>query len=561
MLRSLQIRNYVLIDSLEIDFPEGLIIISGQTGAGKSILLGALSLLLGAKADQSVIGADAGNCLIEASFSIPSSDSSLRMLLEENDIEMDGESGELVIRRMVARTGRSRSFVNDVPVTVQTLQSIGSRLVDVHSQHQTLLLADKSFQLSVLDHFAGNAALLEMCGQAYSRIKVLEKEIAAVKSILSRLSAEKDYNEVRFRRLDEARLQEGELESLESEQKQLANAEEIKESLSTVEEMFIPSDPLSDRSSLSSMLKEAQKMLDRVGRFIPKAKELAERMDSARAEMDDILGDVSMMNSQIELSQDRLAEVEGRMSLIYDLLKAYSESTVSGLISQREALAKALFDSSELEERKKELEGELQEAEKEYSGISRSLRDARMKASEAFSSTLCGMLGALELDHSVFRVEIRESTPSPSGEDSVTFLFSASGSNPLDVAKCASGGEMSRLMLCLKALMARFVNMPTLIFDEIDTGVSGSVADKMGQMICRMGQDMQIFAITHLPQVAAKGSAHYLVEKEYDVLGTKATTSVRQIKGQERVLEIARMLSGSQVSAAAVENAKSLLSD
>ena len=557
MLESLQIRNYVLIDSLDIKFPEGLIIISGQTGAGKSILLGALSLLLGSKADASVIGGDADSCVVEAVFRIPETDHVLKDILAENDVDAVDE--ELIIRRVVNRSGRSRSFINDSPVNLQILQSISSRLVDIHSQHQTLLLSDRSFQLSMLDHFAGDEALLEECGESFRRFKALDKEYSEITSKLARMSEEKEYVRARWQRLEDARLQDGELEALEAEQKQLSNAEEIKENLGGVEELFCPSDPNSEAFPLSSVLKEAQKMLDKAARFVPEAAGLSDRIDSARTELDDILEEVSAINSRIELSQERLEAVDERLSLLYDLMKGYSASTVAELIAKRDALSESLFDSAALEARKSELETMMASEKNTLGVVSKRLHEARVKASEPFSKAITASVRSLEMDHAVFKVELSDAPVSAGGSDAVRFLFSASGAAPADVAKCASGGEMSRLMLCLKAMMAKFVNMPTLIFDEIDTGVSGSVADKMGRMICSMGKDMQVFAITHLPQVAAKGNAHYVVEKEYDVLG-KATTSVRPLEGQERVMEIARMLSGSSITTAAVENAKALLS-
>ena len=560
MLRSLQIRNYVLIDSLDVDFPEGLVIITGQTGAGKSILLGALSLLLGSKADPSVIGEGSDNCVVEAVFGIPETDSALKAILEENDV--DAPENELIIRRVVSRSGRSRSFINDSPVNVQVLQSISSRLVDIHSQHQTLLLTDRSFQLSMLDHFAGNEGLLGECAVSYRRLKALDDELSEVSGRLSRMNEERDYVYSRWKRLDDAGLQEGELEALEAEQKQLANAEAIKEDLFLVENLFNPQDGgVGGQLSMSAALKEAQKHLERVSKYIPQAAELAGRIESSRAELDDVFAEVSSINSGTELSQERLEAVENRMSLIYGLLKNYSCPSVADLVKLRDSLSDSLYDSTTLESRKEELE-RLAAAEREVlQGICDRLHAGRVKAAEPFSKAVESMVRSLELERAVFATEVIQGQVSPSGSDSVRFLFSASGMNPVDVAKCASGGELSRLMLCLKAMMARFVNMPTLIFDEIDSGVSGSTADKMGGMICSMGEDMQVFAITHLPQVAAKGKAHYLVEKEYDVLGSRPTSSVRPLQGEERIMEIARMLSGSQVTAAAIENAKSLLSE
>lgn len=560
MLRSLQIRNYVLIDSLDVDFPEGLVIITGQTGAGKSILLGALSLLLGSKADPSVIGEGSDNCVVEAVFGIPETDSALKAILEENDVDAPGD--ELIIRRVVSRSGRSRSFINDSPVNVQVLQSISSRLVDIHSQHQTLLLTDRSFQLSMLDHFAGNEGLLGECAVSYRRLKALDDELSEISSRLSRMNEERDYVYSRWKRLDDAGLQEGELEALEAEQNQLANAEAIKEDLFLVENLFNPQDGgVGGQLSMSAALKEAQKHLERVSKYIPQAAELAGRIESSRAELDDVFAEVSSINSGTELSQERLEAVENRMSLIYGLLKNYSRATVADLVELRDSLSESLYDSTTLESRKEELE-RLAAAEREVlQGICDRLHAGRVKAAEPFSKAVESMVRSLELERAVFATEVIQGQVSSSGSDSVRFLFSASGMNPVDVAKCASGGELSRLMLCLKAMMARFVNMPTLIFDEIDSGVSGSTADKMGGMICSMGEDMQVFAITHLPQVAAKGKAHYLVEKEYDVLGSRPSSSVRPLQGEERVMEIARMLSGSQVTAAAIENAKALLSE
>ena len=546
MLRSLQIRNYVLIDSLDVEFPEGLVIITGQTGAGKSILLGALSLLLGSKADASVIGGGAENCVVEAVFGIPDSDQALKDILEENDIDFG--DGELIIRRVVAKTGRSRSFINDSPVNVQLLQSISSRLVDIHSQHQTLLLSDRAFQLEMLDHFCGNESLLADCSASYRRLKSLEKEYKEVSGKLDRLAEERDYVQARWQRLEDARLQEGELESLEAEQKQLANAETIKENLFGVEEIL---------GSLE--LKEARKMLEKAGRYLPVASELAERLESSRTELKDILDEVSSINSRTELSQDRLESVENRMSLLYDLMKKYSVSTVGELIAARDSLAGSLFDSDALETRREELGKSIESESKALASICKGLHESRKASCGRFADAVLSDLHSLELERASFKVELSAAPSSPSGSDEVQFLFSASGGNLADVAKCASGGELSRLMLCLKAMMARFVNMPTLIFDEIDSGVSGSAADKMGRMICSMGADMQVFAITHLPQVAAKGDVHYLVEKEYE--GTDAITTIRPLEGEERVMELARMLSGSRVSAAAVENAKALLFD
>ena len=555
MLTRLQVRNYVLIDSLDVDFPEGLIIITGQTGAGKSILLGALSLVMGAKADAGMISDGADNCVVEAEFDVDPSDSQLKAELEENDVEWD--EGHLIVRRVVNRSGRSRAFVNDSPVSVQVLQSISSRLIDIHSQHQTLLLSDRQFQLDILDHYAGNISLREECEDLWRRLAKHRSELAALDARIASISFERDYTEARFRQLDEASLRLGELAELEEEQKQLANAEEIKTCLSYAEELFCPTS--GDASSLDSILKEAGKQLSRAGRFIPSAQELAERVDSCRRELDDILSDVSSANSRVDVSESRLEAVESRMSLIYSLLQKFSCRDEAELIAQRDSLSEQLFDSTQLEEKRAQMQNMIDSVSSEHADVAARLTTSRMKASQSFAASIQESIRDMELPYSVFEVEILQAQLSATGSDSVAFRFSSTGKNPVDVAKCASGGEMSRIMLALKAMMARYANMPTMIFDEIDTGVSGSVADRMGSVICAMGAYMQVFAITHLPQVAAKGSAHYLVSKEIDPLTSEAVSKIERLSDEQRVLELARMLSGSVLTDEAVANAKSLL--
>ena len=556
MLSRLQVKNYVLIDSLEIDFPEGLIIITGQTGAGKSILLGALSLLMGAKADAAMVSEGADNCVVEAEFE--TSDLSLKEVLEENEVEW--EEGHLVVRRVVNRSGRSRSFINDSPVPVNVLQEISSRLVDIHSQHQTLLLSDKSFQLNILDHYAGNSQLREECAALYRELGTLNSELSALDAKIARLAGEKDYNEAQYRQLEAAGLREGELEELEIEQRQLANAEEIKTCLCSVEELFTASSSLGETLSVDAVLKEADKALSKVSKYIPEVSDLADRIDSCRRELDDILSEVSTINSRTELSQSRLEEVEDRMSLLYSLFQKHSCRTEAELIALRDSLSEALFDSTQLEEKREGLLSRINEVQKALQSVADELHKRRSAAVEAFAETITSSIRDLELPYAVFEVELLSAPMGATGRDQIQFRFSATGRNAVDVAKCASGGEMSRIMLSLKAMMARYTNMPTMIFDEIDTGVSGSVADKMGSMICSMGAYMQVFAITHLPQVAAKGSAHYLVSKTIDPSTSKAVSTIEKLSAEQRVLEVARMLSGSELTDAAIANAKSLLS-
>ena len=556
MLNRLHVRNFVLIDSLEIDFPEGLIIITGQTGAGKSILLGALSLVMGSKADASLISGDAENCVVEAEFDVDSADEALREELDENGVEWD--NGHLIVRRVVNRSGRSRAFVNDSPVSVQVLQSLASRLIDVHSQHQTLLLSDKNFQLSILDHYAGNSELKDECAAAWREMTSIKSELAQLESKLARMAADKEYNEAQYSQLEAASLQEGELEELEEEQKQLANAEEIKTCLSNAEELFTGASSL-EGMSMDSSLKEASKLLSKAGRFVPSLSELSERVDSCRRELDDILSEISTVNSRTDLSPERLEQVESRMSLLYGLMQKHSCSNISELIAVRERYSEMLFDSTQMDERKVELESRLASVSVKLNSLADRLHESREAASASFAANIQDSIREMELPYSVFEVSLVDAPLGAVGRDAVMFRFSATGRNAVEVAKCASGGEMSRIMLALKAMMARYANMPTMIFDEIDTGVSGSVADKMGSVICAMGQHMQVFAITHLPQVAAKGSAHYLVSKEIDPATGAAVSKIERLSDEQRVLELARMLSGSVLTDEAVANAKSLL--
>ena len=556
MLSRLHVRNFILIDSLEIDFPEGLIIITGQTGAGKSILLGALSLVMGSKADASLISGDAENCVVEAEFDVDSADEALREELDENGVEWD--NGHLIVRRVVNRSGRSRAFVNDSPVSVQVLQSLASRLIDVHSQHQTLLLSDKNFQLSILDHYAGNSELKDECAAAWREMTSIKSELAQLESKLARMAADKEYNEAQYSQLEAASLQEGELEELEEEQKQMANAEEIKTCLSNAEELFTGASSL-EGMSMDSSLKEASKLLSKAGRFVPSLSELSERVDSCRRELDDILSEISTVNSRTDLSPERLEQVESRMSLLYGLMQKHSCSNISELIAVRERYNEMLFDSTQMDERKAELESRLASVSVKLNSLADRLHESREAASASFAANIQDSIREMELPYSVFEVSLVDAPLGAVGRDAVMFRFSATGRNVVEVAKCASGGEMSRIMLALKAMMARYANMPTMIFDEIDTGVSGSVADKMGTVICAMGQHMQVFAITHLPQVAAKGNAHYLVSKEIDPATGAAVSKIERLSDEQRVLELARMLSGSVLTDEAVANAKSLL--
>ena len=548
MLTGLHVSNYILIDSLDIQFPEGLIIITGETGAGKSILMGALSLVLGAKADAGVVGPHAENCVVEATFET-GKDDVLRRLLQENDLP--AEDGMLVLRRVVNRSGRSRCFAGDEPVPVQVLQDISTRLVDIHSQHQTLRLSDGRFRLEALDLQAGNKELRSRCADAWNQWQGARRALEAFQSQRSALLRDREYNEARFQQLNQAHLRDGELEELEAEQRQLAHAEEIKETLCGAEALFSPGEEMGP--SLSQRLREAEKLVEKAGKFVPSLAPLAQRIESARLELDDIEAEIDSAEGATEVSPERLTWVEDRLGELYGLLKKHGAATLQELIAERDRLDALLQDTGDMDLREKELEKAAAKAREAYESLSATLHQKRQEAAEPFAQALQQQLRELELEHAVFQVSLEDATPDATGADAVNFLFSASGQRPADVGKSASGGELSRIMLSLKAQMARHTQMPTLVFDEIDTGVSGSAADKMGSLVCRMGTDMQVFAITHLPQVAAKGQAHYLVSKSDDV------TSIRLLDREGRIREIARMLSGATITEAAVANAKSLL--
>ena len=543
MLRSLSVSNYILIGSLETSFPEGLSIISGETGAGKSILLGALALVLGSKADSSMIGPAGDTCVVEAEFSMtPAVKDALAAL------DLPSSEDGIILRRVLSRSGRSRCFIDDEPVSTAALQELASHLVDIHSQHQTLLLRDQAFRQEVLDLYAGAVEERKACSDARERVLKSRKQLESVKGRLESAKKEEEYNRALWEKLDQAKLVPGELAALEAEQEQLSHAEELKEMLSGAEGILS-----AEESSPILELVQARKFLDKAGRYIPSVQPLTDRLEAARVELDDIAAEVASANVRLDVSPERLEEVDQRISLLYSLMRKHDVSSEEELIAVRDSLSSLVADASALEDEVERLTREVESALADYDKAAKKLHDKRAKAAVPFAESLQKQLRALDLDHSAFQVELAPGEDSGTGRDTVNFLFSSTGKNLQDVGKAASGGELSRVMLCLKACMARYRKMPTLVFDEIDSGVSGGTAHKMGALICEMGADMQIFAITHLPQVAAKGSAHYLVSKKDD------NTTMRRLSGEERVMEIARMLSGAVITPEAIENAKTLL--
>ena len=535
MLTRLYIQNYALIDSLDISFPGNLVVISGETGAGKSILLGALSLLLGRKADASVLGDPSRNCVVEAEF------------------EDAGE--QTILRRVVSPQGRSRSFVNDEPVPLDELKQISATLVDLHSQFDHIMLSSSKYQLSVLDAFAGISDDVAAYRELYGSWCATGRKIAELQALSAKSESDRDYLQYQFDQLDAARLAEGEQEELEAEQNQLANSGEISEQLAVASALFD-----ADDCSIGSQLRALESALDKVARFIPEAGALRERVESARIDLKDVDYELSSLGDKVRFSSERLQEVDDRLALLYDLMRKHSVQSVAELIAVRDDISARLGQGLDMEGQLESLRSEYAALRGKCTAAADALHNARLGAAAKLADELQQSVRSLEMPLALFEVKLDTlAEPGPDGMDEVAFLFSANkGSAPKELSKCASGGELSRIMLCIKALVSRYMGMPTMIFDEIDTGVSGSVAYRMGEMIVSMGEHMQVMAITHLPQVASRGNAHFLVYKDIASDG-RTHSAIRRLEGKERELEIARMLSGATITEEALANARSLI--
>lgn len=535
MLKRLTIDNYALIDHLDTEFPGDLVIITGETGAGKSILLGALSLVLGARSDTSAIKDKSRNCVVEAEF--------------------DTETGEPVLRRVITPAGRSRCFVDDCPVALEELREVAGNLVDIHSQNQQQKLSDSGFQMSVLDSFAGLGPLLNAYHDLYDDWSEAVRSLDEADRRIAEAERSREYLEFQYSKLAGASLREGELEELESEQGLLANSEQIKSAILAAGAAFE-----SEGCPVEARLKEMASSISKAAPFVEGLASLAERVESARIELKDIADELESRGERIVFSPERLQEVDDRLALLYDLQRKFNAVSVGELITLRDSMKAQLDGQSEDREGRDALAKRAEELRTACESAARRLHAARKDAAGRLSALLQENVRSLEMPHATFAVEVA-SRPAfgRDGADEVRFLFDANGSSPQDLSKCASGGEMSRIMLAIKALVARYRNMPTMVFDEIDTGVSGSIADKMGRLITDMGASAQVMAITHLPQVASKGSAHYLVYKENR--NGSAESNIRRIEGEERVMEIARMLSGERLTDEAVANARVLLKE
>ena len=550
MLKSLFIQNFVLIDSLDICFNPGFSVITGETGAGKSIILGALSLVLGQRADGKSIKQGADKCVIEAIFDV--SKYQLEPFFLGNDLEYDPES--CILRRELYTSGKSRAFVNDSPVPLAILKELGTKLIDIHSQHQNLLLGDNRFQLRVVDVMAENEILLILYKKEYTRYQGLRKALSALKERAAQSKQEEDYIRFQLDQLEEANLQPNEQEELEQEQETLSHAEEIKSSLYRVSSCLD-----GEEQGVVSLLKESLSSMDALERYFPRAKEIAERLRSAYIDLNDLASEMEGMIEDVEFNPDRLAWVNERLDSLYALQQKHRVSSVDDLIALRDQFRAQLTDIESFDEQIAALEKQVQDAYKELLQQAAVLSEQRKVAAVAFAQQLVQMVAPLGMPHTRFQVEVvPRKEPESDGMDEIRFLFSANKSMALQpVAQTASGGEISRLMLCIKAMIAGFTALPTIIFDEVDTGVSGDIADKMGHIMQDLGSKMQVFAITHLPQIAAQGEAHYFVYKE-DVKD-RTLTRIRPLDKEERIREVARMLSGSALTEASLANAKDLL--
>jgi len=549
MLKHLSIKNFTLIDALDIDFRPGFSVITGETGAGKSIILGAIALLLGQRADSKMIKAGEQRCVIEARFDLSKYD--MKPFFDDNDIDYDEE--DCIIRRELTAAGKSRAFINDTPAPLSMLKTLGERLMDVHSQHQNLLLSKDDFQLEVIDIIAGNEKQKEEYKAAFALYRKAARDLEDMKEKLERDRQNYDFVKFQCDELTNARLQEGEQEELEQQSDRMSHSEEIKSALYTAD------NNLSGEGGVISLLKQASQELQSISKVYPKMEEISRRIDSANIELKDIAAEVSDDLGRIDFDPKELDAVNERLDRIYELQKKYHADSVEELIARRDELTKEIEG---LENSDDVLE-QLQQILDKYTGDcikkAETLSKTRQKASRQVEKEMLTRLVPLGLPNVRFEVGIEEKSLSPDGKDRVSFLFSANPGTPLQpVSQVASGGEIARVMLSLKAMISGARKLPTIIFDEIDTGVSGKVAEQMALIMKEMGDnDRQVISITHLPQIAATGSTHYKVFKQQSTDGT--TSRMVMLSDEERVTEIAQMLSGSSISDAAVKNAKELL--
>lgn len=549
MLVKLFVQNYALIKELDVELENGLTIITGETGAGKSILLGALSLILGTRTDTSVLLDKNEKCIVEGTFRIEEYD--LTEFFQANELDYEPLT---LLRREINPAGKSRAFINDTPVTANLLKEIGERLIDIHSQHQTLMLNDNSFQLSLIDSFAGTSGLLQSYRMAYSVYRRLKKEYALLKESEEKNRSDMEYYQFQIAQLEDAKLKQGEQEELEAEQELLAHAEEIKAVLAGSVLLFSNED-----LSILSLMREVRTNISRIKNYLPEAEGLFSRTDSSLIELDDLAAEMEKLAAKVEADPKRLALVNDRLDQIYSLMQKHRVATLNELISKTIELKEHLITLVSGDERLTELEALLLQEENKLKNISEEMSAIRMSVLPELELKITDLLKQLGMPNAKFRIDFSRATEfKPTGTDTADFLFSANKQvAPENLAKIASGGELSRVMLSLKSLLTKNNKLPTIIFDEIDSGVSGEVADKVGQILAGMGKYMQVVNITHLPQVASRGTKHYHVYK--DDAADSTITRVRLLSDDERVLELARLLSGSEVTETAMNNARELL--
>ena len=550
MLKHLYIKNFTLIDTLDIELHPGFSVITGETGAGKSIILGAIGLLLGQRADSKTIKQGADKCVIEAHFDL--SRYNMGSFFTENDIEYDLD--DCIVRRELTASGKSRAFINDTPVQLSMLKELGDRLMDIHSQHQNLLLNKQDFQLNVVDILADDSKELDAYRQTFSEYRKAEQELSQLREDIERNRQNVDFLQFQYQELSSANLKEGELEELEQKSDTMTHSEDIKSALYEADSAFQDEDNGIIRSLRSSI-----SALNGISKVFPDAKELTERMDSAYIELKDIASEISDHLEDIDFDPSELDSVNNRLDKLYDLQKKYRAETIEELITTRDDLQQKLNNIENSDEALESLQASVAKLRADVEKKADALTKLRTKAAQLIEKDMQGRLVPLGMPNVRFSISITKEQPGTYGQDKVAFLFSANTSTPLQpVSQVASGGEIARVMLSLKAMISGAVKLPTIIFDEIDTGVSGKIAEKMAEIMQEMGNnERQVISITHLPQIAALGSTHYKVSKEETAQGT--TTSMTMLTPDERVREIAQMLSGSDVSDVAIQNAKELL--
>ena len=550
MLKHLYIKNFTLIDELDIELHQGFSVITGETGAGKSIILGAIGLLLGQRADSKAIKSGADKCVIEAHFDL--SNYAMEAFFDENEIEFD--AADTIIRRELTAAGKSRSFINDTPVSLSMLKELGEQLVDVHSQHQNLLLQKQDFQLNVVDIIANDQKELTAYQQTFSQLSSLNSQLLHLKDDIERNRQNLDFLQFQYEELENAKLAVDEQEELEQQSETMEHAEDIKTALYEADNALA-----ADETGAVSLVHDAFHSLKGISQVMPNSAELSERLDSCYIELKDIADEVNSMLETTDFDPSELDWINARLDRIYELEKKYHVDTVDELINRRDELKQQLAGIENSDEALAELTAQCQQLTLKSKQQANELTKLRKQAAIQIEEQLRQRLVPLGMPNVRFEVNVQQGELNKNGQDSVSFLFSANTSTPLQpVAQVASGGEIARVMLSLKAMISGAVKLPTIICDEIDTGVSGKIAEKMAEMMQEMGRmERQVISITHLPQIAALGSHHYRVSKEETPQGT--ISRMEELTEQQRISEIAQMLSGSDVTDAAIQNAKELL--